>query len=60
MGYLSVNKDDFAGASAVSSYVTMILSLIGWLGGIVSGYSFGITIAMSLVSTGFLLASRKQ
>ena len=59
MGYLSVNKDDFIGGSAVASYVVVILGLMMWLMGLASGYAFSIAIGTSLVFTAWLLSDRR-
>lgn len=59
MGYLAVNKDDFAGATATASYITMVLALIGWLAGIVSGMAFSVALGVGLVSTAWLLSEKK-
>jgi len=58
MGYLAVNKDDYAGGFAVASYVVMVLSLIGWLMNLVSGFSFGIALGVSMLATAILLGTR--
>lgn len=59
MGYLSVNKDDYVGASATASYVTAVIGLIGWLMGLVSGLAMGLIIGVSLITTAWLLADRR-
>jgi len=59
MGYLTVNKDDYAGGVAVASYVTSILALLLWIIGLASGWAFSIALGMSLVSTAVLLSIRK-
>lgn len=58
MGYLSVNKDDYAGATSVASYITTVLALIGWIAGIVSGYALSLLLGLSLVTTAWLLSEK--
>jgi hypothetical protein len=48
-------KDDFKGAMAVAGYGTFVVSLFFWLGGFVSGISFGIAIAVAIIGTVALL-----
>lgn len=48
-------KDDFQGAMAVAGYGTFVVSLFFWIGGFVSGWAFGITIAMAILGTIVLL-----
>lgn len=48
-------KDDFKGALAVSGYGTFILALLFWIGGFVSGITFGMTIAVAILGTIVLL-----
>ena len=59
MGFLSVERDDYIGASAVASYVTTILTLFLWIIGLASGWAFSIVIGLSLISTAWLLADRR-
>jgi len=59
-GYLAVNKDDFSGGFAVSSYVVFVLSLLGWIAGLVSGLAFAVAIGVSLVSTAWLLGQKRN
>lgn len=58
MGFLAVNKDDFAGASATASYITVVLAMIGWLANIVSGMALALAIGVGLVSTAWLLSEK--
>jgi len=59
MGYISVNKDDYFGASSVASYICFVLSLLGWIAGLVSGMTLAVVIGISLVSTALLLSDRR-
>jgi hypothetical protein len=59
MGYLAVNKDDYAGATAVASYVVSVLALLLWIIDLASGWSFSIAIGSSLIFTAWLLADRR-
>lgn len=58
MGFLRVNKDDFAGAMSVASYVTVVLAMIGWLANIVSGMALALAIGVGLISTAWLLSEK--
>ena len=59
MGYLSVNKDDYVGGSAVASYVTTVLTMLLWIIGLASGWALATVLGMSLVSTAWLMADRR-
>jgi len=48
-------KDDFQGALAVAGYGTFVVALFFWIGGFVSGWAFGISIAMAILGTIVLL-----
>ena len=48
-------KDDFKGALAVAGYGTFVIALLFWIGGFVSGWALGITIALAIVGTIVLL-----
>lgn len=48
-------KDDFKGALAIAGYGTFVVGLFFWIGGFVSGWAFGITIAMAILGTMVLL-----
>ena len=48
-------KDDFKGALAVAGYGTFIIALLFWIGGFVSGISFGMAIAIAILGTVVLL-----
>ncbi len=54
MGFYKA-KEDFTGALAVAGYGTFVVSLFFWIGGFVSGVSFGIVIAMAIMGTIVLL-----
>lgn len=49
------SKDDFKGALAVAGYGTFVVSLLFWVGGFVSGLSFGVTIGVAIIGTLVLL-----
>ncbi len=59
-GYLSVRRDDFSGAFAVSSYVTFVIGLLFWVIDIVTGLDFAIIIAIAIVSSAILFAQRNN
>lgn len=48
-------KDDFKGAFAVAGYGTFVVALLFWIGGFVSGWALGISIALTIVGTLVLL-----
>lgn len=48
-------KEDFTGALAVAGYGTFVVSLLFWVGGFISGLTFGIVIAVAVVGTIALL-----
>ena len=48
-------KDDFKGALAVAGYGVFVVSLFFWIGGFVSGVTFGITIGVAILGTMVLL-----
>lgn len=50
MGYYKA-KDDFKGALAVAGYGTFVVSLLFWIGGFISGISFGMVIAVAIIGT---------
>lgn len=54
-GYLTVNKDDYKGAFAVSSYITFVISTFLWIAGFVGGWTYGIVVGLTTVSTAILL-----
>ena len=54
MGFYKA-KDDFSGAMAVAGYGTFVVALLFWIGGFVSGWAFGIAIALAILGTGVLL-----
>lgn len=54
MGFYKA-KDDFQGALAVAGYGTFVVSLFFWIGGVISGITFGITIAVAILGTIVLL-----
>lgn len=48
-------KEDFTGALAVAGYGTFVVSLLFWVGGFISGITFGIVIAVAVIGTIALL-----
>jgi len=54
MGFYKA-KDDFQGAMAVAGYGTFVVSLFFWIGGLISGWAFGIVIALAILGTIVLL-----
>ena len=54
MGFYKA-KDDFKGALAVAGYGTFVVALLFWIGGFVSSWAFGISIAMCIIGTLVLL-----
>ena len=48
-------KEDFKGALAVAGYGTFVVALLFWIGGFVSGISFGMTIGVAILGTIVLL-----
>ncbi len=59
-GYLRVNREDFWGGLAISSYVTFIVGLLFWLIGVVSGIDFGFIIGVTVVSSVILFMKKKE
>jgi len=51
-------KDDFTGALAVSGYGTFVVSLFFWIGGFISGATFGIVIGVAVIGTIVLLLDK--
>jgi len=48
-------KEDFQGALAVAGYGTFVVALLLWIGGFVSGWALGISIALAIIGTFVLL-----
>jgi len=48
-------KEDFKGALAVAGYGTFVVALFFWIGGFVSGITFGMTIGVAILGTLVLL-----
>jgi len=59
-GYLKMNKDDYIGGLAVTSYVSFVMGLIFWVIGIVSGLDFAIIIGIVLIASVLLLSQKKD
>jgi len=59
MGYLAVNKDDYAGGIAVSSYIVTILGAIGWIINLIPTLTLSLMLGVSLVSSAWLLGDRR-
>lgn len=58
-GYLRSRPEDYAGASAVASYVTFAIGIFFWIMGIISGYAIGIIIGISAISSVALFLQKK-
>jgi hypothetical protein len=58
IGYYKT-KEDFKGAMAVAGYGTFVVSLLFWAGGFVSGWALGISIALAIIGTLFLLLDQQ-
>lgn len=54
IGYYKA-RDDFAGAMAVSGYLTFVVALLFWVGGFVTGWALAMAIGISIIGTFFLL-----
>lgn len=48
-------KGDFSGAMAVAGFGTFIVSLLFWVGGLITGITFGFAIAMAIIGVIVLL-----
>ena len=48
-------QDDFKGALAVAGYGTFVVGLLFWIGGFVSAWAFGISLALAILGTIVLL-----
>lgn len=59
MGYLVANKDDYAGATAVSSYIVTVLATLMWIINLASGWAVSIALGTSLLFTAWLMADRR-
>lgn len=60
MGYLRNKPDeDFVGAFAVGSYASLVVGMLFWIIGFLDGVTFGIIIALSLISTAILLMEKR-
>ena len=60
IGYLKLNKDDYFGAFAVSSWVCVVLGMFGWIIGLVRGLDLGLIVAVSILSAVALFLNRKN
>jgi len=59
-GYLkSKGDDDFVGAFAVASYVTFVIGILFWIIDFLDGVAFGIIIAVTIISTAWLLFDKR-
>jgi len=54
MGFYKA-QNDFKGAMAVAGFGTFVVSLLFWIGGMISGITFGITIAVAIIGVLVLL-----
>ena len=60
MGYLRSSKDeDFLGAFAVGSFATFIIGILFWIIGFVDGKTFGMIIALTIISTALLMFDKR-
>jgi len=59
-GYLRAKSDDFVGGLAVSSYVTFVIGLMFWVIGIINGYTFGVVVGVTAISSVVLLLQKKE
>jgi hypothetical protein len=60
MGYLrSKNDDDFIGAFAIGSYVTLVIGVLFWIINFLDGVSFGVIIGLTLISSALLLMDKR-
>ena len=57
MGFYKA-KEDFKGAMAVAGYSTFVIGLLFWIGGFISGFAFGVVIAMALIGTAILFTDQ--
>lgn len=57
MGFYKA-KEDFKGALAVAGYSTFVVGLLFWIGGFISGWAFGVVIAMALIGTAILFTDQ--
>lgn len=57
MGFYKA-KEDFKGALAVAGYSTFVVGLLFWIGGFISGFAFGVVIAMALIGTAILFTDQ--
>jgi hypothetical protein len=51
-------RDDFTGALAIAGYGTFVVSLFFWIGGFISGATFGIVIGVAVIGTIVLLMDK--
>lgn len=58
MGFYKA-KEDFTGAMAVAGFGVFVLALLFWLGGMVSGVTLGISIAMAIIGVVVLLMDKQ-
>jgi len=54
IGYYKA-REDFRGGFAVAGYGTFVVSLLFWVGGLISGWVLGVVIGISIIGTLFLL-----
>lgn len=57
MGFYKA-KEDFTGAMAVAGFGTFVLALLFWVGGMVSGVTLGVSIAMAIIGVVVLLMDK--
>lgn len=54
------SSDDFSGALAIAGFGTFIISLLFWMGGFVSGVTFGIVIGIAIIGVLVLLMDNRN
>lgn len=53
-------QDNFAGAMAIAGFGTFLIGLLFWLGGMITGWSFAIVIAIAIVGAMILWGSKQN
>jgi hypothetical protein len=48
-------QNDFKGAMAVAGFGTFVVALLFWIGGMISGISFGVVIALAIIGVATLM-----
>ena len=58
MGFYKA-KEDFTGAMAVSGFGVFVIALLFWVGGMVSGVTLGVSIAIAIIGVVVLLMDKQ-